>query len=196
MNLRNRFNNLVTIKNHLNFDYIDEWIIVYDGKRVSHPHLFNDPKISEYIISGDGIEGNPQRNYGIQNVKNQDTYIYFLDDDNIIHPDFYTFLDNIEPNKLYTFDQTNSIHGTLYGNNIYVGGIDTAMFTCQYSLVKDIYWGNHTAWADGVYIVECYNKNKDKHIYVNKILSYWNYLTSNTKPKPSQSSKLTLIPLH
>jgi len=102
-----RVHNLVRIKNYLNFDYIAEWIIVYDGKRVAeHPHMFNDEKISEYLISGDGIEGNPQRNYGIQNIKNENTFIYFLDDDNIIHLDFYPFIDTLEDDTLMNSHQS------------------------------------------------------------------------------------------
>ena len=173
-----RIQNLKNMYDTMNFDYIDEWIIVYDGKRVhENPHVFQHDKIKEYLISGDGIEGNPQRNYGISHISNEDTYIYFLDDDNIIHPELYNLLDTVEPNKFYTFDQNrNNNNYILPGNNINLRCIDTAMFICHYSLVKDIFWDNHAMCADGVYIIECYEKNKNSHVYINKTMAYWNKL--------------------
>ena len=173
-----RVDNLKKIYDTMNFDYIDEWIIVYDGNRLNdNPYLFkSNEKVSEYLHKGDGFEGNPQRNYGLIHIKNEDTYLYFLDDDNIIHSELYKLLDFIEPTKFYTFDQNNIRYGILHGNDVRVCGIDTAMFICHYSLVKGIFWGNHTKWADGVYISECYQKNKENHIYINHVMSYWNYL--------------------
>ena len=86
-------------------------------------------------------------------------------------------MDTVEPNKFYTFDQDrNNSNNILHGNDIAMCRIDTAMFTCHYSLVKDIFWGNHAWCADGVYIIECYEKNKNVHVYINKTLCYWNYL--------------------
>ena len=36
-----RKNNLLEIKKGLNFEYIDEWIIVYDGNKIqSNPNIF------------------------------------------------------------------------------------------------------------------------------------------------------------
>ena len=48
-----RPHNLLIILNSINFDYIDEWIIVYDGNILeSNPLLFKEhTKISEYIYS-------------------------------------------------------------------------------------------------------------------------------------------------
>jgi hypothetical protein len=49
--------------------------------------------------------------------------LYYLEDDDVIHPISYKLIDNIDNNKLYTFNQLNR----LKGNNISVGHIDTAM---------------------------------------------------------------------
>ena len=50
-----RINNLQEIKKSLNFDYIDEWIIVYDGNKIeSNPNIFNgNEKIREYVYKGE-----------------------------------------------------------------------------------------------------------------------------------------------
>lgn len=172
-----RINNLISIKNTINFDYVNEWIIVYDGNKIEkNPNLFNDNnKIKEYVYKGDGISGNPQRNYALSTIKNNDTFIYYLDDDNIIHPSLYKLLKIIDKNKVYTFNQYEG--NKLIGNNINVSKIDTAMFIIDYNLCKDIKWINHLFDADGYYIKECYERNKNKHIFVDNELCYYNEIT-------------------
>jgi len=163
--------NLNNIK--LNFDYIDEWIIVYDASKVKNfEKQFDNPKISEYHFTSSGISGNPQRNYGLTQVKNKETFIYFLDDDNMIHPDLYKLLDVIEPGKFYTFNQENR----LLGNCIKLGYIDSAMFLIDYSLIKHIKWVNDRYDADGLFIISVYKSNPDKWVYVNDINCYYNQL--------------------
>jgi hypothetical protein len=58
-----RINNLLEIKKSLNFEYIEEWIIVYDGNRIAtNPYIFKEnEKIKEYIYKCSGISGNGQR---------------------------------------------------------------------------------------------------------------------------------------
>lgn len=168
-----RVDNLLQIKKSINFDYIHEWIIVYDGNKITYnPQLFKNNKIKEYIYKGNGVSGNPQRNYALSKVQNIDTLIYYLDDDNIIHPNLYKLLNIINNNKLYTFDQYNRIKG----NNINVNKIDTAMFIVPYKFCKNIKWILDKYNADGYYIKECYEKNKNIHIYVNNDLCFYNNL--------------------
>jgi len=169
-----RIDNLIKIKNSINFDYVNEWIIVYDGNRLNeNPNIFekeNNHKIKEYIYTGDGKSGNPQRNYGLTKISNENTFIYYLDDDNIIHPQLYKLINLLDKNKMYTFNQLNR----LKGNNINFGYVDTAMLLIDYNLCKNIYWNKYRYDADAIYIIECYNKNKDKHIYVDDDLCYYN----------------------
>ena len=46
-----RIDHLNKIKQPINFEYIDEWIIVYDGNRIeTNPYIFKeDEKMKEYI---------------------------------------------------------------------------------------------------------------------------------------------------
>ena len=78
-----------------------------------------------------------------------------------MHADLYHLLDLIDNNIIYTFNQYNGIKG----NNINVGYIDTAMVIIPFNLCKNIKWKLDVYEADG-YIKECYENNKDKHIYV------------------------------
>jgi hypothetical protein len=38
----------------------------------------------------------PQRNYALTKITNPNTLLYYLDDDNILHPNLYKWLDNID----------------------------------------------------------------------------------------------------
>jgi predicted O-methyltransferase YrrM len=169
-----RIDNLLEIKKSINFEYIEEWIIVYDGSKIiDNPKIFENQennKIKEYVYKGEGISGNPQRNYALSQITKPDTLLYYLDDDNIIHPNLYKLLKIIDNTKLYTFNQYNRING----NNICVGRIDTAMFIIPYELCKNEKWILNKYDADGYYITECYNKNKNIHIYVDNDLCYYN----------------------
>jgi predicted O-methyltransferase YrrM len=173
-----RVENLIKIRKELNFDYIDEWIIVYDGSKIyENPKLFLDDehnsKISEYLFKGDGISGNSQRNFALEHIKNDNTYLYYLDDDNIVHKDLYKVLKFIGDKKICTFNQKDKRNGDI----IVIRHIDTAMFLIDFDLCKSIRWILDKYDADGYYINECYSKNKYHWIYINNELSYYNFLT-------------------
>jgi predicted O-methyltransferase YrrM len=169
-----RVDNLLQVKNSINFDYVNEWIIVYDGSKITdNPNLFQNQennKIKEYVHKSNGISGNPQRNYALSKISNPDTLLYYLDDDNIVHPNLYKLLNIINDNNIYTFNQCNRIKG----NNVKVGCIDTAMVIIPYKLCKNVKWILDKRQADGHYILECYQNNKNKHIFVDNDLCYYN----------------------
>jgi hypothetical protein len=175
-----RPHNLWRVKESIRFEYVNEWIIVYDGKHIhENPHLFKNVaesyKIKEYVHIGEGCSGNTQRNYALDIISNQDkegqdTFIYFLDDDNIIHPDLYSLIHSIEPGYIYTFNQVDRIKG----NNINLFCIDTAMFLVDFRLCGDIRWLPYRYNADGYYIIKCYLKNQGKWKYIDRDLSYYN----------------------
>ena len=169
-----RLDNLFEIKKSINFQYVDEWIIVYDGNKIlNNPKIFEyqeNNKIKEYLYKSDGISGNPQRNYALTKVTNKNTLLYYLDDDNIIHPNIYNLLNIIDNNKMYSFNQYNRING----NKINVGFIDTAMIIIPYNLCKDIRWILDKYDADGRYFEECYYKNINTHVYIDNTLCYYN----------------------
>ena len=161
---------------------MDEWIIVYDGKKIKeNPHMFSSEKIKEYVYSGDGCSGNPQRNFALDHVQNPDTYIYFLDDDNLVHPDLYTIINTLEDNKIYTFNQDRPedifpFTNNLKGNKIKLQTIDSAMFLVDFKLCKNIRWNTYKYFSDGIYITEIYSQHKNKWVYIDQTLSYYNKL--------------------
>lgn len=174
-----RLDNLHRIKESINFDYVDEWIIVYDGSKIrENPLLFQDNnKIKEYICyDSKSIAGNAQRNYALDNIQNKNTLLYYLDDDNIIHPHLYKLLDIIDNDKLYYFNQLRMKgdiqHFKPYDN----GSCDSAMFIIPFNMCNDIRWTLHEYCADSFYIIECYEKNKNAKVYVDNFLCYHNFL--------------------
>jgi SAM-dependent methyltransferase len=164
--------NLLQIKESIDFNCVDEWLIIYDGSKITeNPNLFQNQennKIKEHVYTGEGISGNPQRNYALNLIENKDTILYYLDDDNIMHPDIYSLLNIIDNTKMYTFNQVDR----LLGNNISLGAIDTAMILIPYKLCENERWILHEYGADGHYILACYNPNS--HIFVNNFLCYYN----------------------
>lgn len=174
-----RIQNLKKIYETINFDYVDEWIIVYDGSKITeNPNIFNHEKIKEYVhYDNNSCFGNAQRNFALNNIKNENTYLYFLDDDNLINPELYKLLDIIEKDKLYTFNQIRYPNlELLKGNEIKETKIDTAMILISYNLCKNIKWNLYSYGSDFIYINECYNQNKDKWIYINNVLAYHNII--------------------
>ena len=87
------------------------WIIVYDGNKIEiNPYIFKENnKIKEYIYKCSGVSDNGQRNFASSKITNENTSLYYLDDDNIIHPDFYYLLDFIDNKTIYTLNQYNRI---------------------------------------------------------------------------------------
>jgi glycosyltransferase involved in cell wall biosynthesis len=180
-----RIENLLKIKESIDFDYVNQWIIVYDGKKIKElPNVLEkNEKILEFIHIGDGISGNPQRNFALDFISQSeiDTYLYFLDDDNIIHNSLYSLLNTIEPGKMYTFDQSRPPNvypykEILLGNTIEINNIDTAMLLIDLKLCKDLRWQIDKYNADGFYIKDCYKKNFNDWVYVNRTMSYYNKL--------------------
>lgn len=166
--------NLLQIKESIDFNYVDEWLIIYDGSKITENlNLFQNQennKIKEHVYTGEGISGNPQRNYALSLIKNKDTILYYVDDDNIMHPDIYSLLNIIDNTKMYTFNQV----GRLLGNNISLGAIDTAMILIPYKLCENERWIIHEYGADGYYILACHRNNQNSHIFVNNFLCYYN----------------------
>jgi len=165
----------ISLPNEITYPIVDIVIHIDGSKIIDNPKLFENQennKIKEYVYSGEGISGNPQRNYALTKITNPDTLLYYLDDDNIVYPNIYRLFDIIDNSKLYTFNQFAGHKGTRIGLN----GIDTAMVIIPYQLCKTEKWILHYYNADGYYIYECYYKNKQHHIYVDNDLCYYNKL--------------------
>lgn len=179
-----RKKNLKNLYNSINWRDVTGWIIVYDKKIFKdNLNLYkNNSKVIELVNENlESVSGNSQRNAALDYLLNKkiDTFIYFLDDDNIIHPNFFNIFKNLQRGKIYTFNQQKKSRSIRLGNDIRLYHIDMAMFVGDFSLLKEIRFQNDIYHADCKYIVDCFNKNKENYVYVNQIGSYYNYLQYN-----------------
>ena len=166
--------NLIKLKDSIEFNLIDKWIIVYDtSKNRTYTMQFQDhSKILELECNTLGAAGHPQRNYGISHV--EDGYIYMLDDDNIVHPDFWKLCVTFEMPYFYTF---NRVHKSItYGCYLQTGRIDTAMFCVNKEHIRDIRWREDLYEADGHFIMDINKSNANLHKVINKTAAYYNFL--------------------
>jgi len=169
-----RQQNLERIFNSIRFDMIDKWYIIYDTSknRTYNKKYLSHPKIQELECNG-GISGNPQRNLGVQQVN--DGFIYFLDDDNIVHPEFWSILPTAVPDRFYTWDQARDSKGkVLKGAECKINRIDTAMFMIPRFMMNGLKWTESRYDADGLLIQDIYRVYGDKHVYIPRTLAYYN----------------------
>ena len=143
------------------------------------------PDVITYAIECDeGDYGHDMINLTIDKIK--DGFIYIIDDDNIIHPDFYNTIHeqiSIDPNKSYIFNQKvggNDFTGIdvrkAAPENIHVGGIDMAQFLLKRDIIGESRLAPSTYTADGIFIEKLYKNNIDSFLLIDRILCYYNYL--------------------
>lgn len=186
-----RANNVSLIYKSINFNLINKWYIIYDTSkdRKYTKQFLDNPQIIEIECSDNGIVGNSQRNLALKII--DDDFIYFLDDDNIIHPEFWNIIPTLDKEYFYTWDQLRIENGNnspwdlnnnqngaiLYGNEVALKKIDTAQYILPRKIIKDIKFEPNIYWADGLFISKIYELNKDKHIYISKTACYYNKLS-------------------
>jgi hypothetical protein len=178
-----RAQNLQRIKQSIDFACVSEWLIVYDKRYYAEvPNLFQEDneegKIKEftYYVDGD-VWGNGQRNFALDRVQDKDSYLYFLDDDNIMHESFFPWFKTLTERKMYTFN--NFYHQYRVenkGNDVSIGHIDTGMFVVPFDVCKDIRWERDMCDADGRFIVACKEVSGDSYEYLDVVLAYYNNL--------------------
>jgi glycosyltransferase involved in cell wall biosynthesis len=120
----------------------------------------------------------------------QDGVVYVLDDDNIIHPNFFELISNwLETNpqseglifsqKIGGIDFTGLDVREASSENVKVGKIDMAQFCLKRTLIGDNRIPKNHYVGDGMFIEDLYSKNPEKFTIVNQIGCYYNYFKQN-----------------
>jgi hypothetical protein len=180
-----RIENLRKIFKSINWGYVTKWIIVYDKQIIKkNPYLFkNTSNIVELSnLTKSSVRGSGQRNAGIEYLikeKKNNSFVYFLDDDNIIHPNFYNIYKKFKNENIYTFSQQVKIRHIRQGNKFKLYHIDTAMFVASLSIIKKIRWKMNIHETDYYFIKECLKKNKNRYVCINNVGCYYNYLSDS-----------------
>jgi hypothetical protein len=174
--------NLLQIIGSINFNLVDQWIIVYDtSKSRSYTNIFEKyPKIKEVECDTPGVCGHPQINYALDMIT--DGFVYILDDDNVIHPNFWNVFKTLDINYIYTWDQVRGFNRTtkdyivLKGGNINKGEIDTAQFIVPKKYIDETRWVVDQRFGDFHFIKEIHDKYNDFFKYIPIQCAFWNRL--------------------
>lgn len=186
-----RPNNLLEVensifKNHNQANINIQWHIVFDTKVLKDIDAdllsqLDKPEINLHFKKGDGW-GLSQLNDLIHSL---DGWIYHLDDDNILHPNFY--------NAIYHAVKDTDLKGIIFSQqvdgkdftglqvreakkeNVKVQGIDLAQWVIHTDLHKNYSYGSGYT-ADGEFIEKIFTENIDKFTLIQDILSYYNFL--------------------
>jgi glycosyltransferase involved in cell wall biosynthesis len=135
--------------------------------------------------------GNSYRNQGIKlSEEDKDNWVYFIDDDNTIHPNFTDVLEILKDIKedVLFFGQINPDQTIrLQPTQIKVGNVDTAMFIVRSNVMKKYEWKEEHYTADGILSEEMYENESCKIVYTP--YSFYNYQHSikfNDKIRPKK----------
>jgi hypothetical protein len=179
-----RVENLWKLYESINFPNY-RWIVVFDGLKVDGIPETLPPTVEPYIVADEtGISGNPQRNHALELV--EDGWVYFLDDDNLIHPELYSTVEPLShAYDFIHFKQSESYNphevGELQydirirGDVVKLGWIDTHQYITRVELIGDTRWVNDLYEADGVFAEQVYGKATNP-LWVDKFLSVYNEL--------------------
>jgi hypothetical protein len=137
-----------------------------------------------FVKAGDGGLLYPQSTRLIRSIENQNDWFYFLDDDNILHEDFYTNISEFvkEDASIHVFSQKvgrkdftglDIRHAT--PENTGFQKTDIAQIIFKRSVLNELEFG-HSYAADGYFIQAALNQHPEWFSWHNIILSYYNHL--------------------
>lgn len=160
------------------------WCCVVDSTKATRQQIAVRPDILTDARSDDS--GSTQRNVALSLIR--DGWIYFLDDDNLIHPDFpriasETILAN-PAKKCFVFAQAwwDDTH-RLSAGPIKRGKVDTASFLVHRSAIGDAKWSLEPvpASVDFNFISQIWDRTPEQFLFVDDVCSYYNRLRPGEK---------------
>jgi hypothetical protein len=153
-----------------NLPHVAESLKLLDGFRVAW-HV---------VYSQGGTLGGPERNEGIEAVTDPDAWVYFLDDDNAIHPDLSRSL-------LRAVKEHPAAVGFVFGQeradqpmpaNVFPGPaeIDTAQFVFRRSAIGNVRWDDNGRLGDYRFFKSIRAADPGDVIAIPESVTYWNAL--------------------
>jgi len=193
-----RVSNLLTLLDTVYSSGVNvSWHIVFDTKHVKEVEVSLLGKLYEngaqlYLRDGDG--------WGLSNLNDilkalPEGYVFHLDDDNIMHPDYYRQLSiaiDMHPDKkafcynqqLDLTDFSGQFIRYASPDNTVVGGIDLAQYTVHTDVYKTMSYGSGYT-ADGEFIQEYHSAHPEEFVFINEVLCYYNHIPTITVKKTS-----------
>lgn len=160
-------------KKSIDFNLIDEWIIVYDlttsiaaydsKKKIDKfsgnlPLFQNNKKITEiFNTERIGAWGNIERNIALQHIsKDRVGWLYYLDDDNIMHSNIWeVFQMNLPTHLIFLGNFRGGL--TVFSYVCEIGLVDSGQLIIPIQIAKETYWQPYNYSADGLYITDICN---------------------------------------
>jgi hypothetical protein len=151
------------------------WIVVFDDDKL--PSLELIPDNCETYFHKDPLSswGNAQRNFAIDKI--EDGYVYFNDDDTILHEDLFFSIKDMSFDFLSFSQQFPNGKIRLKGDGIGVNLTDSNNFVVSRSLIGNTRWELSIYSADGIFARQCF-LNSSKTLFIDKVLSTYNYLNN------------------
>lgn len=151
-----------------------DWRIVFDTS-VCEPVYIDGAMVVDVTVAGSRF-GNGQRNAGLSMTG--DGWVYFLDDDNLIHPDFfgelYAAINKFDMFRAFAFQQDATTF--VRPVDIRVNHVDMAQVCIRRDLIDDMRFALHPYNADGRFIESIYRANPKDWCIINKPLCFYNAL--------------------
>lgn len=194
-----RTENLLRIRDSIftgGTDWCITWRIIFDSSVLGNvdPSLLSDmenPNVKFHFMKGiPGDMGHSSINTILDSLT--DSWVYVLDDDNILHENFlketYELLkDQVCTGLIFSqFVGGKDFSGLevrqAFPENVCVGKIDMAQFILHTTLIDEERLQPNTYVADGIFIEKLYKKHTGKFLIVDRILSYYNHLKRDSQP--------------
>ena len=155
------------------------WILVFDSYSVGSAPAWAHTEYYTLDSAGKGLSGNPQRNLGLDITT--EGYVYFLDDDNIVHPGLFKKAGEVldAKHRAMVVNQVNKrgkrrLQAT---PGLRPGYVDTAMVIMRRDLIGSLRWEPYNYGADGEFFSTLYQRHPHDFVVLpNLDLSYYNYL--------------------
>ena len=192
-----RLQNLPIIKNNIfKSGYDIDWHLIFDTTTLKDipAELLNELQNENtffHFVQGNGTDYlYPQSGEIISKLKG---YAVFVDDDSIMHPEYYDSISYIIKNFPFgkIFITSQQVDGRDFtgldiriasAENTRYQGVDIAQITFDCGIFKQYNFTGHHS-ADGFLIEKIYKEQPDWFIWDNKVLSYYNYLEKRPSAK-------------
>lgn len=195
-----RVENLLTLLDGVYASGVDvSWHIVFDTNHVKEVdvkilgELYKN-KAELYFRDGDG--------WGLSNLNDilkalPEGYVFHLDDDNMMHPDYYrqmSIANSIWPDKkVFCYGQELTLQGDNFRyaspENTVVGSIDLAQYTVHTDVYKEMSYGSGYT-ADGEFIEAYHKAHPEEFVFVNEVMCYYNRIPTIRIKKTSAPTVL------
>jgi hypothetical protein len=165
---------------------IEWWVLFYKGEaEAAKPYLDNIDYAEPWVFKSKIKRDDNKEAFGIDLLNDlvepngEVTYIYVLDDDNLIHPDFLDTWGQIVPNKkAYVFNQAlpNGDTRIAAPENMEVGKVDMGQVVIHASLLKKNNYFSLGYTGDGITFEALHKSDPEEFEFINETVTYYNRL--------------------